>query len=169
MKVVMSSDSRDDDLRRLVTQYQQDILRMCCAILRDQALAEDATQETFIKAWRGMDQFRGEALEKTWLMRIAINTCRDIQRTSWMRHAERRVPLDQAPDGYCDPEDILLSDAVLRLPRKLKEAVLLYYYQGMTLDDAAQALHISKTSVFSRLKRARAKLHDMLEGEVPNA
>ena len=62
-----------------------------------------------------------------------------------------------------------MSDAVLRLPRKLKEAVLLYYYQGMTLDDAAQVLHISKTSVFSRLKRARAKLYDMLEGEEPNA
>ena len=169
MKVVMSSDSRDDDLRRLVTQYQQDILRMCCAILRDQALAEDATQETFIKAWRGINQFRGEALEKTWLMRIAINTCRDIQRTSWMRHVERRAPLEQASEVYRDPEDAGLSDAVLRLPRKLKEAVLLYYYQGMTLDGAAQVLHISKTSVFNRLKRAREKLHDMLEGEVTNA
>lgn len=169
MKVVTSSDSRDNDLRRLMARYQQDVLRMCCAILKDQALAEDATQETFVKAWRGLDRFRGEGDEKAWLMRIAINTCRDTLRTSWMRHVDRRVPLEQAPESYCNPKDATLSDAVLHLPLKLKEAVLLYYYQGMTLDDTAQVLHISKTSVFRRLKRACAKLRDALEGEVPNA
>lgn len=169
MMVVTRADSRDDTLRRLMAQYQQDVLRMCCSILRDQALAEDAAQETFVKVWRGLEHFRGEAAEKTWIMRIAINACRDIQRTGWMRHADRRVPLEQIPETGCAPEDASLSDAVLRLPRKLKEAVLLYYYQGMTLEETAQVLRISATSVFGRLKRARAKLRDALEGEVFHA
>ncbi len=169
MKVVMSSDSRDNALRHLMAQYQQDVLRMCCAILRDYALAEDASQETFVKAWRGLDQFRGDADEKTWLMRIAINVCRDIRRTGWMRHVDKTVPLDQLPERSCAPEDASLSDAVMRLPRKLKEAVLLYYYQGMTLEETAQVLRISATSVFGRLKRARTKLREALEGEVFHA
>ena len=57
--------------------------KVCCgcfACLNDEALAEDAVQETFLKAYRALDRFRGDAEEKTWLLRIAINTCRDLRR-----------------------------------------------------------------------------------------
>lgn len=170
MQAVKRADDRDQTLCRLMAQYQQDILRMCCAILRDQALAQDAAQETFIKAWRGLAGFRAESGEKTWLMRIAVNTCRDMQRTGWMRHIDRRVTPERLPEAACEPADKTLSEAVMRLPGKLREAVLLYYYQGMTLEETAQALGVSAASVFTRLKRARAKLRDALEeGEMHHA
>ena len=71
--------SREQELARLVDAYQSSLRRMCCAILRDRTLAEDAVQETFLKAYKALDTFRKESSEKTWLMRIAINTCRDFR------------------------------------------------------------------------------------------
>ncbi|MEG2252621.1 MAG: sigma factor, partial [Clostridia bacterium] len=70
---------------QLVTQYQLPLLRMCCIYLHDKSLAEDAVQETFLKAFKAISTFRGECSEKTWLMRIAINTCHDIKRSGWFR------------------------------------------------------------------------------------
>lgn len=82
-------DLRRQELTRLVQQYQTNLRRTCYAILRDEELAKDAVQETFLKAYRTMDAFRGACSEKTWLMHIAVNTCRDIRRSAWLRHIER--------------------------------------------------------------------------------
>ena len=56
---------------------------MCYAMLRDAEQAKDAVQETFVKAYRAMDDWRGACSEKTWLTRIAVNTCRDMRRSAW--------------------------------------------------------------------------------------
>ena len=65
---------REERLNHMVLTYEKDLLRLCCVYLRDIELARDAVQETFLKAYRRMDQFEGKASEKTWLMRIVINT-----------------------------------------------------------------------------------------------
>ena len=65
---------KEAKLNRMVITYEKDLLRLCCAYLRDIELAQDAVQETFLKAYRRMDKFEGKSSEKTWLMRIAINT-----------------------------------------------------------------------------------------------
>lgn len=75
-----TESDRERALVDMVERYQTPLRRMCCAILHDAALSEDAVQETFLKAYRAIDGFRGECGEKTWLMRIAINTCRDMRR-----------------------------------------------------------------------------------------
>ena len=76
-----------DNKKRLCTlidQYERELRRLCCVYLRDLSMAEDAVQETFIKAYQHMDAFRGESSEKTWLYRIAINVCRDMRRSKWL-------------------------------------------------------------------------------------
>ena len=81
------------ELERLVLQYQQPLLRTCFLYLRDRALAEDAVQETFLKAYRSLASFRGECSEKTWLMKIAINTCCDLRRAHRLRRIDPcRIP-----------------------------------------------------------------------------
>ena len=65
-------------LNRLVEQYQTPLRRMCFIMLRDEELAKDAVQDTFLKVYKNIDVFRGECSEKTWLMQIAVNTCREI-------------------------------------------------------------------------------------------
>lgn len=160
------SDDRDQRLIQLVNQYQGLLLRMCFISLRDMELAKDATQETFLKAYRSLDAFRGECSDKTWLLRIAVNTCRDMQRSAWFRHHDRRITPEDLPQAIRPPDDDDDLDVlchVMRLPPKLKEAVLLYYWQNMNVNEIAQTLGVTHSTVSARLKRAREKLHDVLE------
>ena len=160
------SDDRDQRLIQLVNQYQGLLLRMCFISLRDMELAKDATQDTFLKAYRSLDAFRGECSEKTWLLRIAVNTCRDMQRSAWFRHHDRRITPEDLPQAIRlpdDDDDLDVLCHVMRLPPKLKEAVLLYYWQNMNVNEIAQTLGITHSTVSARLKRAREKLHDVLE------
>ena len=159
-------DEREAQLNTLMLRYEKDVLRLCCAILRDASLAQDAVQETFIKAYRKLDGFRGDSSEKTWLMHIAINTCRDMRRSAWFRFMDRRVSLEALPEPVAEPtrEHELLTLAVMRLPRRELEAVLLRYDQGMQVREIAQALGISPSAVSQRLKHAHARLRRELEG-----
>ena len=158
--------NKEQILTRLVEQYQLQLLKMCRMYLPDSTSAEDAVQETFIKAYKALPTFRGECSEKTWLMRIALNTCRDITRTGWFRHIDKRiVPEDLT--NLTAPEESGISDLaaeISSLPRKLKDAVLLYYYQNMTVEEVAQALNTSPATISRRLNAARTKLRNLLEG-----
>ena len=148
-------------------QYEESLLRMCFACLNDAALAEDAVQETFLKAYRALNRFRGDAEEKTWLLRIAINTCRDLRRSAWFRHVDRKVTLDGLGEPASAQEwsewDDTLTRAVMGLRPKYREAVLLCCYQGLTGQEAASVLKISRSAVMNRLRQAKAILRKELE------
>ncbi len=162
---VPAAREREALLQRMMAQYGDALLRMAYLYLRDAALAEDAVQETFVKAYTHLNQFRGESTEKSWLMRIAINTCKDFQRTAWLRFVDRRTPLDALPEPSADfhtPDDTVLR-AVMRLPERDKQVILLRYYQDMKIGEISDALGIPEPTVVSRLKRARDKLHRKLE------
>ena len=154
----------------LVNEHQTSLLRMCYLMLHDSGLAEDAVQETFVKAYRALSAFRGTSSLRTWLMRIAINTCRDMQRGSWLKHLSRTVTLDQlAEPSESFPEDELaVNMEIARLPMKLREAVLLYYYQNMGIEEVAEALGIAVSSASERLKRAKEKLRYAMKEEYFN-
>ena len=172
MDAVKDPDSqRDQAIERLIIQYQTPLLRLCFIQLQDRVLAEDAVQETFLKAFRGYAKFRGDCSEKTWLTRIAVNTCRDFQRGGWYKHIDRRITPEMLPVGGVQPDtdELDLSMAVMKLPRKVREAILLYYYQDMNTEEIAEALGISQSSVSNRLQRGREKLQIMLEGREQDA
>ncbi len=166
----MAADQRARDrrerLEQLAERYQEQVVRMCFLYLRDRTMAEDAAQETFLKAYRAMDSFRGECGEKTWIMKIAVRTCMDMNRSGWFRVFNRRVTPDMIPEAAAPYEesDDELTRAVMRLPVRLREVILLYYYQGMNVNEAAEALGISQSSVSGRLKRGRERLKAMVEG-----
>ena len=114
-----------------------------------------------------MESFRGESSMKTWIMKIAMHTCYDMNHSGWFRFMNRHVTPDMLPepaDAPCNERDEELADAVMRLSRKLREVILLYYYQGMNVNEIAEALGISHSSVSCRLKRGREKLKNLLEG-----
>ena len=158
------TDVRAAWLEKAMTKYETSLVRMCYAYLGDLSLAEDAVQETFVKAYKGYHAFRADAEEKTWLMRIAVNTCKDIRRSAWLRHSDRRRAPEDLPEG-AEPfsaRDDTLARAVMALKPRLREAVLLHYYQGMSTPEVAQALGISRTAVYRRLEKARAVLREAL-------
>ena len=155
-------------LKEWISRYSDDVLRTCFVLLSDRTLAEDAMQDTFMKAWKSMSQFEGRknASPKTWLMRIAINVCRDYQRKRWFRHIDMRHALEDLPQGMMTvlPEDRELMLDILRLPDDLKKPLILYYYQDMNLQETADALGISKSTVHTRLKKAEQALKLSLTG-----
>ncbi len=162
------SCNAEEQFRRLVSEYQRPLLHMCAMMLRDDAAAEDAVQETFVKAWRALPKFRGECSEKSWLMRIAMNTCRDMTRTAWFRHTDRRItpeemPLPASEETAGDDDKEELAQAIKKLPRKYRDVLLLYYYQDMNQAEVAQALNTSPSTISKRLKHARDKLRTLLE------
>ena len=124
-------------------------------------------QDTFTKAWKNMSQFEGRenASPKTWLMRIAVNTCKDTLRSSWMRHIDRRQEIEALPLSIasCPEEKLALTQAIMALPPKLREIVLLYYYQDMSLRTCANVLGISAPTATRRLQQAQKKLRIQLE------
>ena len=166
METVKGPDSYEERIERMVNQYQLPLLRLCYAYLHDEELAKDAVQETFIKAYHNLASFRENASEKTWLSRIAINTCKDLRRAGWFRHVDRSVTLDMIPEPVSpvEPEEESLTIEIMKLPVKLKEVALLCWFQGMTYSEAAETLGISLQAVGSRLNRARRKLRSAIEG-----
>ena len=169
MSFVMGPDDalkRDQKLEAMVAQYQHSLLRMCYMQLRDRQLAEDAVQETFVKAYRNLSAFAGKSSEKTWLIRIAMNTCRSLQRSSWLRHMDRHITPDQLPlseNGMPSEDDLALTCAIMSLPTKWKEIIMLYYWHEMNVREIADYLRISQSTVSNRLKKAREKLREMLD------
>ena len=152
------------ELDRLLEEYGSAILRMCALYLKDADLAQDAVQDTFVKAYRHLREYRGESSEKTWLTSIAMNVCRDYLRTAWFRHISRVDPelLPEKPAKFQFPDSTVLTE-VMRLPPKYREVILLRYYQGLKLKEVASALRLSDGKVRSRLNRANTILRDRLK------
>ena len=134
----------------------------------ERQLAEDAFQETFVRAWRHMNTFRGESSAKTWLSHIAVNVCRDMLRTPWlrMRRSARSVEeMEHLPAPDATPRHELM-DAIRALPDKYREVIVLVYVQDMKLREAAAQLRLPVPTVSTRLRRARARLAQLLSEEV---
>ncbi len=156
---------RDRWLEQAMEQWEVPLLRTCYLLVKDVALAEDAVQDTFVKAWQAHDHFRGEGSEKSWLMRIAVNTCRDLRRGKWFRHVDRQVRMEDLPEP-AEPfqwEDDTVTRAILALPDGLRQVVTLRYYQGFTVQEAADILKLSRRTVHYRLEKAERLLKESLE------
>lgn len=153
-----------EEIARLMEQYGSRLLRMCALQLRDGHLAQDAVQETFLKAYRHWQDYRREASEITWLSRIALNVCRDLRKSAWIRRHRLAAPdaLPEIPCEFAFPDDTVL-EAVMDLPEKYRAAVLLRYYQGLKLKETARALGISEGAARKRLRYASGILRARLK------
>ena len=163
-----TEEAREQALVRLMQLYGDSIKRMCCIYLKDPVSAEDAAQETFIKAYSHIDQLLCGDIqnEKAWLTKVAINTCKDSLRSAWLRHMDRRKSIEElpfaVPAGHEDK--LMLAEAIMNLPQKYKDIVLLHFYQGLNLRTCAQILGISAPTATRRLAQATKCLRLYYEG-----
>ena len=147
---------------RWMREYGDGILRQCFLFLGDREQAEDAAQETFVRAWRCYGDFQGEASERTWLTAIAANVCRNILRSPWNRRRVDLAFLEDRPVTAEEPDDTVLR-AVLSLPAKYRQVVVLYYYRECSTGEIADMLELPQGTVSVRLKRARERLKPVLK------
>lgn len=146
--------------------YETDILRICYLYLGNRVLAEDAMQDTFFKAWRNMKQFKFRSSVKTWLTRIAVNTCRDYIRSAWWRReqpaSDSEIEVRQVTTVSSESQELFFE--VMRLPSKYREVIVLRYYQNITTKETAAILGISRMTLARRLKKAYLLLRQQLDG-----
>ena len=156
----MDKTPADRWLEEAIRAHGDSLLRLCFLYLHDRMMAEDAVQETFLRAFRGYGGFRADSSEKTWLTRIAVNVCKSALRR------ERPLPLSDAPEGSYEAQfrDDTVLQAVCALPQKLREVVLLYYFQELSTPEIARMLHLPRNVITARLSRARAQLKTDLKG-----
>ena len=163
----MEIDTIDDVMEDLYHSHARNIQRMCYLYLGNVAAAEDAMQETFLKAYEKYPHFRGKSDVKTWLTRIAINTCKDMQRRDARKNKYVQQEMEKtgqiSTDTYENSVDrILLAEAIRKLPGELREVVILFYYQELSARSIAAILRIPQTTVEFRLKKARSELKKVI-------
>jgi RNA polymerase sigma-70 factor (ECF subfamily) len=167
---VQRGDKQAFDL--LVLKYQRKIMRLLSRMIRDPSEIEDVAQESFIKAYRALPQFRGDSAFYTWLYRIAINTARN-----WLAQNNRRPSTSSSyeseegetfdeTDNLTDssnPESEMASRQIAEtvnkamndLPEELRNAIVMREIDGMSYEDIAQSMNCPIGTVRSRIFRAR--------------
>ena len=156
----------------LYLRYADDVLRVSYFSLGDREKAEDVMQEVFLRVMDKQPVLR-EGSEKSWLLKVALNICRDQWRSSWAKRVilgSKRLDIIPADDELEDrTEKEALMQAVHSLPADVREVFLLFYYQRYTIEEIAKILDVQAGTVSSRLSRGRKKLKVLLEeGEAQN-
>ncbi|MDR0250987.1 MAG: RNA polymerase sigma factor RpoE [Burkholderiales bacterium] len=156
----------------LVEKYQRRLARLLSRMIRDSAEVEDVAQETFIKAYRSLPNFRGDSAFYTWLYRIGINTAKNHLLSSGRRTQASVLFAVEEAEGFEDgewlrdpatPEGELMSKeialtvsrVVKALPHELRSAVLLREIEGLSYEEIAKAMNCPIGTVRSRIFRAR--------------
>lgn len=164
----------------LVTHYHGPVYGLVRGVLCDSSEAADVTQEVFLKAFRGIRDFRGGSSLKTWLYRIAVREALNHRRWSW-RHLRQQIFLDEAAEGQnsiFELEDSRPSPFEALATRELQQvvqraldsvaesfraAVILRDLEGMSYEEVAEVLGVSVGTVKTRILRGRRALREILE------
>ncbi len=158
----------------IVERHHASIYRLCRALLRERSDAEDATQETFVRAWRCLGRYDATRAFAPWLRGIAANVCRQAVRGHGRREA-RTIPLETQLSDPPAPEQEELSpvadralDALQSLDETYRLPLVLFYLREATVADVAEALKISEGAARVRLHRGREMLRQILMAEQDN-
>ncbi len=149
----------------LYTSYANDVIRVSYFYLGDRGKAEDVCHDVFVSFFVNKPELK-EGNEKAWLLKVALNRCRDIWRSAWMRRvisgspAFEMVPGPDTIGQHMERAEIL--SAVNGLPPEFREVFILHYYQGYGISDIAQITGVPEGTVSSRLSRGRKKLEAVL-------
>jgi RNA polymerase sigma-70 factor, ECF subfamily len=173
VKIVLS-DNPHYAVEFLAEQYGYEIYKLAFFYLKDKGLAEDVTQEVFVKCLEKVDQFNGNSEQaKYWLLKITTNKCKDILKSlrykftllssNNLESLQSREP-SQENKFIQKYEEAELVSKILKLPIKYREVIILFYYQELTIKEISTILAMSENTVKSRLHRGKEKLKASLKG-----
>jgi RNA polymerase sigma-70 factor (ECF subfamily) len=168
--------NHEEAFRNLVEIHGKTVYNIALFTVNDETLAEDATQDAFIKIYRNLGKFKGQSKLSTWMYRIVKNVCYDYLKK------RRPISLDDSEAGTdpaadeSSPEEVVMSswqheelrNAVQRLPAKQRLAITLYYFQDKSYEETAAIMGQPLNTVKSHLHRAKAALAksvDYAQGE----
>ncbi|MEL4023839.1 sigma-70 family RNA polymerase sigma factor [Lysinibacillus endophyticus] len=167
--------TKEEQLEWLMEQYGDLVMRLAFTYVKEKQIAEDISQEVFISCYKHLQNFEQRSTYKTWIYRITVNKCKDYLKSWSYRNIYYRDKLQSFFKGssHSSESKFLVSEEneelfkkVLALPTKLRESIILYYYEGFSIDEIAELLAIKSNTVKTRLHRARATLKVTLEEEI---
>ena len=167
--------------RLLIERHQQHIFNLCYRMLRQFEEADDATQDTFLKAYRSLKQFRGDARLKTWLCQIARNECLNRLRHENMASLDQQLTTDhsfQIADSTPSPLELIeqretqsiVHEAINKLPHQYRLVITLFHLNGLSYEEISQVMEIPmgtvKTHIFRARELLKSKLQAFVEGKI---
>ena len=169
-KTVPQGDNHAGDMayfEEIYEKYATDVLRVSYFYLGDRQKAEDVCQDVFVRLITNAPVLQ-EGREKAWLLKVALNRCRDLWRGAWVKRvilgspAFELIPAPDEIDKLADQQEIM--GAIHQLPASFREVILLHYYQGYGITEIAEMTDLPEGTISSRLSRGRKKLESILKG-----
>lgn len=169
-KIIENTCLSDEDLIQVfIEEYHKEVKKIAISYLGDYSTAEDIAQDVFIKVYNNLKSFKRKSDVFTWIYRITINHCRDYVKSAHFRKVDltesfimnRMVTQSDFTEEVI--ERINTIEKVTELPVKLKEVIILYYYNQLTTKEIAKTLRIRESTVRTRLTRARQLLETQLK------
>lgn len=156
----------------IVRRWQGRLVNVAWRFCRDRTMAEDLAQEAFVKAFKSLDTFRAESAFSTWLTAVALNTCRSALR----ERKPAAIPIDLVPAVATQPDGLTTMEeseqaesvrrAVMTLPARYREALVVYYLEERDLGESARVLGVPAGTLKARLHRGRELLKRRLSARI---
>ena len=145
-------------VEEIYNSNKESVFRTCYMILKDYHLAEDATQETFMRVYCKLHTFNGRSEIKTWIIRIAVNVCKGRMRKKEYREivsSDITENTSEIFDENAVEDKIVVVKAIMSLPLEFRVVIVLYYYWELSQKEIAKVLHIPQTTVAYRIHKAK--------------
>lgn len=154
----------EGEVNHAVDKYADMVQRICFCYLKNRADTEDVFQTVFLKYMLSDQIFDSEEHEKSWLLRVAMNACKDQLKSFFHR---RMVPLEAIAEleAEISEEQGEVLEAVLSLPGKYKDVIYLHYYEGYSAVEIGRILDKKENTIYSLLSRGRGLLREKLGGD----
>ncbi|MBT2682144.1 sigma-70 family RNA polymerase sigma factor [Bacillus sp. ISL-37] len=156
----------------IMTRYGQEILQLTFSYVKNKQIAEDLTQEIFVKCYKSLHTYSGKSKFRTWLWRIASNHCKDYLKSWYNKNVfttDYQLIYDSMQSDSVeqtviqDEEDGQLATAVMELPVNYREVIYLFYFEEMTIKEISAVTEVKENTIKTRLKRAKELLKERLE------
>ncbi|QGH37041.1 sigma-70 family RNA polymerase sigma factor [Gracilibacillus salitolerans] len=170
----MTELEKEQLLEETMINYGDDLIRLAFQYVKDREIAKDMVQNTFIKCYQKIDQFRNDASIKTWLYRITINECKDHLKSWHNRKVQAKNFLENTLTSLLSSTESKVMEeekhneirgCIFSLPKIYREVIFLYYYKSFTMEEIAITTNVNLNTVKARLRRAKQRLKHVIEEE----
>ena len=165
---------KDPEFEQLVRQYEKLVFTVCYQLVRDYHEAQNLTQETFLSAYRHIDEYQGDSY-KPWLIRIASNKAKDYLKSAYFRRVDVTDEMESKVSGAeASAEELAVSsemvrviqDKILSLEEPYHKVAVLFFLHGLRPEEIAQKLDRPRKTVQTQLYRAKLKLQQFVKEEM---
>jgi RNA polymerase sigma-70 factor (ECF subfamily) len=154
----------EQEAKEAIEKYADMVRRICFVHLKNYHDVEDIFQDVFLKYIQFEHEFENEAHEKAWLIRVAINACKDMLKSYFRKNVVSFDELVKEPSFVEDNNRVVL-ETVAKLPQKYRSVIYLFYYEGYSAVEIAAIIKKSENTVYTWLSRARTQLKADLGGD----